>query len=156
MARPRQCAAAGESARAMTVALDTNHFTELVRQSTPGDRLLARLRRERSEAFTTIVNAQEITEGLCALINRLPAGEAQINAYRQFSHSLRLLMELGLLEFDTEAATAFHQLQTHRLRVGTMDLKIAAVCLAHDALLLTRNLRDFEQIPRLKVENWLD
>ena len=37
-----------------------------------------------------------------------------------------------------------------------MDLKIASICIAHDALLLTRNLVDFEKVPRLKVENWLD
>lgn len=37
-----------------------------------------------------------------------------------------------------------------------MDLKIAAICLAHDAMLLTRNLSDFRHIPGLRVENWLD
>lgn len=42
------------------------------------------------------------------------------------------------------------------MRIGTMDLKIAAICLAHDATLLTRNLVDFEKVPGLRVENWLD
>jgi len=37
-----------------------------------------------------------------------------------------------------------------------MDLKIAAICLAHDATLLTRNVADFQNIPGLRVENWLD
>ena len=37
-----------------------------------------------------------------------------------------------------------------------MDLKIAAVCVAHDALLRTRNLVDFEKVPGLRVENWMD
>jgi tRNA(fMet)-specific endonuclease VapC len=37
-----------------------------------------------------------------------------------------------------------------------MDLKIAAICLAHDATLLSRNLRDFEKVPDLRTENWLD
>lgn len=140
----------------MTVVLDTNHFTELVRQSSPGERLLSRLRLHRAAAFTTVVNAQEITEGWCALINRLPAGTPQINGYRQFKNSLQLLIELSLLDFDPEAAASFHQLQSNRLRIGTMDLKIASICLAHDILLLSRNLRDFEKIPGLRVENWLD
>lgn len=39
---------------------------------------------------------------------------------------------------------------------STMDLKIAATCLVHDATLLTRNLADFKNIPGLRVENWLD
>jgi tRNA(fMet)-specific endonuclease VapC len=37
-----------------------------------------------------------------------------------------------------------------------MDLKIACIALAHEALLLSRNLVDFEKVPGLRVENWLD
>ncbi len=36
-----------------------------------------------------------------------------------------------------------------------MDLKIAAVALVSDCLLLSANLRDFEQVAALRVENWL-
>jgi tRNA(fMet)-specific endonuclease VapC len=35
-----------------------------------------------------------------------------------------------------------------------MDLKIAAIVLARDAILLSRNLDDFRQIPDLRVEDW--
>jgi hypothetical protein len=35
------------------------------------------------------------------------------------------------------------------------DLKIAAIALTHDSLLLSANLRDFEQVPGLQVEDWL-
>jgi tRNA(fMet)-specific endonuclease VapC len=37
-----------------------------------------------------------------------------------------------------------------------MDLKIAATALVHNALLLSANRRDFESVPGLRVENWLD
>ena len=36
-----------------------------------------------------------------------------------------------------------------------MDLKIACIALVHNALLLSANLRDFQQVPGLRVENWL-
>jgi predicted nucleic acid-binding protein len=36
-----------------------------------------------------------------------------------------------------------------------MDLKIAAIVLIHDALLLSVNLRDFQQVPNLRVANWI-
>ncbi|MBW3597524.1 MAG: type II toxin-antitoxin system VapC family toxin [Planctomycetes bacterium] len=39
--------------------------------------------------------------------------------------------------------------------IGTMDLKIASICLAHDATLLTRNRKDFENVAGLQIEDWL-
>ncbi|MEO5802504.1 MAG: type II toxin-antitoxin system VapC family toxin, partial [Verrucomicrobiota bacterium] len=42
------------------------------------------------------------------------------------------------------------------VRIGSMDLKIACIALAHDATLLTRNVNDFSQVPGLRVENWLE
>ena len=40
------------------------------------------------------------------------------------------------------------------IRIGTMDLKIAAIVLAHDATLLTKNLSDFRKVPGSKVADW--
>jgi tRNA(fMet)-specific endonuclease VapC len=37
-----------------------------------------------------------------------------------------------------------------------MDLKIAAIALVHDALLLSANLRDFQQVPNLHIANWIN
>lgn len=140
----------------MIVVLDTNHFAELVRGSGAGMRLQMRLKERQASAFTTVVNAQEVTEGWCSLINRQKAGESQVRAYAQFKHSLELLMELGMLPFDEASAGFFHRLQPLHRHIGTMDLKIAAVCLAHETLLLSRNLVDFAKVPGLSVENWLD
>ena len=69
---------------------------------------------------------------------------------------MTLLTKLHILPFDEDAAVCFESLLSQRLRVGTMDLKIAAICIAHDAALLSRNRVDFEKVPGLRVENWLD
>ena len=37
-----------------------------------------------------------------------------------------------------------------------MDLKIAATVFVNDALLLSANKRDFDRVPGLRVENWLE
>ncbi|HTU20274.1 MAG TPA: type II toxin-antitoxin system VapC family toxin [Gemmataceae bacterium] len=58
--------------------------------------------------------------------------------------------------FDERAAEQFDNLRTRKLRLGTMDLKIAAIALVNQALLLSANRRDFEQVPGLRAENWLD
>ena len=61
-----------------------------------------------------------------------------------------------VLPFDQEAADLFRQFQKQRIRICTMDLKIACITIAHDATLLTRNTVDFAQVPGLRFENWLD
>jgi tRNA(fMet)-specific endonuclease VapC len=48
------------------------------------------------------------------------------------------------------------RLRRLRIRIGTQDLKIAAIALSRDALLLSANLRDFQRVPGLRVENWLE
>jgi tRNA(fMet)-specific endonuclease VapC len=46
----------------------------------------------------------------------------------------------------------FHQLHQQRLRIGTQDLRIAAIALANGCILITRNRRDFERAPGLGIE----
>jgi tRNA(fMet)-specific endonuclease VapC len=58
------------------------------------------------------------------------------------------------LTFDEAAAVIFQQLRRARLRIGTMDVKIAVIVLSRNATLLTRNLVDFRQIPGLQIEDW--
>ena len=141
----------------MFVVLDTNHFAEMVHDSVLGGRLQQRFAECGAQVFTTIISAQEVTEGWCAFIRKQKAGSAkQIHGYQQFQHSLELLMELTILAFDEQAADIFRRLRKDLPKSGTQDLKIAAVCLAHDATVLTRNQVDFHKVSGLRVENWLD
>lgn len=76
------------------------------------------------------------------------------NAYshlRQYALNYR---NIELVEFDDAAAARATLLRKSRIRVGTMDLRIAAIALVNDALLLSRNLRDFQKVPNLRVEDW--
>ena len=59
-----------------------------------------------------------------------------------------------MLDFDERAAVEFQRLYAMRLRVGTLDLRIAAIVLARGARLLTRNLADFRRVPGLNAEDW--
>lgn len=140
----------------MFVVLDTNHHGELVDKTALGASLARRVTAAGADVFTTIVTIQETTQGWLAEINRRSSGANQLHAYSQFQQAVEGFADITILRFDEEAAVAFHRLQSLRLKVGTMDLKIAAICLSHDALLLTRNLVDFEKVPGLRVENWLD
>ena len=79
-----------------------------------------------------------------------------MEGYARLRSCLQALAKLTVLPFDREAADIFHDLQARHRRTGTMDLKIAAICIVHDATLLTRNIGDFDGLGGLRVENWLD
>jgi tRNA(fMet)-specific endonuclease VapC len=60
-----------------------------------------------------------------------------------------------VLGFTETAAEEFRRLRRERVRIASPDLKIASIALANGATLLSANLRDFEQVPGLRVEDWL-
>ncbi len=141
----------------MVAVLDTNHLRELIsRTSEPGRRLRERITAAEAEVFATIIVVEESMHGWMALLNRLNAGPDQVSVYAHMKESLEAAVKLGILPFDHDAATIFTGLRHTFRRLGTMDLKIAAICLAHDVTLLSRNLQDFNAIPGLRLDNWLD
>jgi tRNA(fMet)-specific endonuclease VapC len=78
----------------------------------------------------------------------------QVEAYRKLERHLDIYRRVQVLGFDERAGMEFERLQRSRIRIGTMDLKIAAIALAHDATVLTRNSKDFSRVPNLRVEDW--
>ena len=82
--------------------------------------------------------------------------ERQVQAYRELSALFGRFAAFEIAPFDDAAANRFKEIRTGRGRIGTRDVKIAAITLVNDALLLTANTRDFEQVPGLRFENWMD
>ena len=69
-----------------------------------------------------------------------------------------LLSPYESLPFDDAAArhyaTIRHELETLGRVIGPNDLKIAAICLAHGATLVTSNTEEFGRVTGLKLEDW--
>ena len=59
-----------------------------------------------------------------------------------------------MLPFNDAAGRVFDSLIARRVRVSTMDLRIASIALSNGLTLLTRNTRDFAQVPGLVTEDW--
>jgi tRNA(fMet)-specific endonuclease VapC len=142
------------------LVLDTDLLTVIQKQS--GElyrRLNDRLQHvfETETVAITIISLEEQMRGWLAYLNRTtarPNGKSLVVGYRRL-HELFLDFELRtVLDFDEDAYEQYFDLKGSKLRAGTMDLRIAAIVLVHGATLLTRNMRDFEQIPGLKVEDW--
>ena len=138
------------------LVLDTNHYTELERNAVPGQRLTARLKATVEERAVGIATVEEVLRGWLADIKRWPDLDRQILPYAKLQRQVESLGNWTILAWDAEAAALFRRMREQGIRIGTMDLKIASICMAHDALLLTRNARDFIQVPGLRFENWLD
>jgi tRNA(fMet)-specific endonuclease VapC len=67
---------------------------------------------------------------------------------------LRDFSQMNLLPYDERTHSQFLSLSRQRIRIGTLDLRIASIALAHGATVVTRNLRHFRQVPDLRVEDW--
>ncbi len=138
------------------IILDTDHVGILQLQSPQASRLAAKIDALPDVLFvTTAITAEEQMRGWLALIHRTNDVYKQLSAYDQFIGLFQFFAKWKVLPFDQAAADEFVRLRALRVRIATMDLKIAATALASDATLLSANTRDFERVPNLRLENWL-
>jgi tRNA(fMet)-specific endonuclease VapC len=65
---------------------------------------------------------------------------------------------LEVAPFDRQATTAYGRLRAvlekRGQAIGSMDLLIAAHAVSRDVRLITHNVREFERVPGLKIEDW--
>lgn len=106
------------------------------------------------ELFTTIITFEEQMRGWLSYISKAKNLEDQIYSYQKLHRFLESYRNTAVLDFDENAANVFKVLKSNKIRVGTMDLKIASIAISRKAILISRNLRDFEQIPNLVVKDW--
>ena len=78
----------------------------------------------------------------------------EVAGYARLKKLLVAYRAREVLDFHDAASRQLEQLRRMRLGVGTMDLKIAAIALCHDATVITQNTIDFSRIPNLRVEDW--
>jgi tRNA(fMet)-specific endonuclease VapC len=102
----------------------------------------------------TIVTVEEQLRGWLAHIRRAKDMTALIRTYAHLYEAIMYLTQINILVFDNQAATIMNQLRQQKIRIGTLDLRIAAIVLAKDGILITRNLAHFQQVPGLAIEDW--
>src|SRR6185312_2282035 len=108
--------------------LDTDHVTLLQHRHAP---LLRRLALELPDAIgINAVTAEETLRGRLAALSQARSGPMRILQYSHLLESLALLNQFPFVSFDQASETQFQHLLSRRLRIGTADLKIAAIALA--------------------------
>lgn len=136
--------------------LDTDHVVILQRGAT-AERLALAKRMETNSAanfFISIVTFHEQVAGWQAFLNSKRSTQQVVRGYHELGRILQAFAEVQLAEFDQQAAELFDELRRQRVRIGTMDLRIASIALFNDYTVLSRNLVDFQKVPGLRIEDW--
>ena len=137
------------------ILLDTDHLTVL---QTPDSgrraRLVSRIALADDAIGTPVVCVEEQMRGWLASIAKERLPTRQVRSYARLADLFTFFADLDIAAFDDTAAAHFVTL--NRIKIGVYDRKIAATAITRNALLLTANRRDFEQVPGLRFENWMD
>jgi tRNA(fMet)-specific endonuclease VapC len=135
------------------ILLDTDTLTLLFQGH---GRVQSRLLSAELDVATTIITWIEVMRGRFDAIFKAADAAQLERAHQRFQESARQLATLTIVPINAGAAHQFGKLlRNKKLRkIGRGDLLIASIALAQKAKLVTRNLRDFQQIPGLDSENW--
>lgn len=136
----------------MLYILDTDHISLLQR----GHSLVQKRFLEISESnrTTTIISQTEQFLGWWSEITRVRSEAEVARKFQYLQASLAVFNTIPVLPYDEAAATEFVQLRSKKVRIGTQDLRIASIALSRGATVVTRNLRDFQKVPALLIEDW--
>ena len=133
---------------------DTDVLSRLAKKRRP-EALLARLADTPLAAqFTSAVNVAEIYHGIFRLDGESSPQESLLEFFDG-----QVFPRITILPFDREDARVYGRLRAALERKGRPrfepDLQIAAIAIRNRLTVVTGNVRHFEGIPGLRVENWL-
>lgn len=136
--------------------LDSDHLSFLQRPHAAEYTNLAKrcASRPAGEFFVTIISLHEQVNGWTKYIARSKQSDGLVRGYTELEGILDTFVRAQVLPFSSAAAHVYDELRSQRIRVGTMDLRIAAIVIANQMTLLTRNTVDFERVPGLAFEDW--
>jgi tRNA(fMet)-specific endonuclease VapC len=139
------------------IVLDTDAITFLEkRKRNTSQQLRDRLAALSAEhdIVTTIITYEEQTRGWMSEFTKALNPQGLVNAYNDLLEHLNAYKDTDVIPYTLAAESKYQELRKQKIRIGTRDLRIAAITLTHNATLLTRNLHDFSKIPNLHVEDW--
>jgi len=132
--------------------LDTDHISLFQRRD---PHVTARvLATPALELATTVITVEEQVRGRLDQVRRARSDTEVVSAYRSLLATFLYFRTITILDFDEPAQTMFQRLRAQSIRIGTLDLRIAAIVLSREATLVTRNRQDFAGIPALNIADW--
>ena len=92
--------------------------------------------------------------GWLAAIRAATTPEARATAYQRLRMAVEYFASFAVVDYTVQVEALVSDLRKQGLRIGTQDLRIAAIALVQGATVVTRNTRDFAQVPGLRIEDW--
>ncbi len=106
------------------------------------------------EIAVTVITIVEQMYGRLDVIKRAKSKQELVTAYAFLRETFNRLCQANILDFNEAAFDIYNELLKQKIRVGTQDLRIAAIVLSLNGTVVTRNLKDFEKVPNLKIVDW--
>lgn len=135
--------------------LDTDHVSLLLQGNQAVSSRAAQLYPDLAIAIVTV---QEIFNGWIVKINNPAQSSNLVRLYTNLWTTLEFFKGVRVLNFDAAAYICYERLlrenqQLNKKRLQK-DLRIAAIALSVNGVMVTRNQRDFSQVPGLALEDW--
>ncbi len=107
-----------------------------------------------SDLAITVLSVEEQLSGWYTYLRKVTQPDKVAAAYQGLTDTVIAIRAFAIFTFDEHAILRYESLRKLKLNVRKMDLRIAAVVLEKNATLVTRNARDFKQVPGLTFVDW--
>ncbi len=138
----------------MLYIIDTDHLTLYQRDNPVVLERIRTLDYSLHDVATAIINYHEQVSGRFAQLQRANNSAKIVEAYQSMKETIEFLAGWQILDYDDRAENHVKSSRKAGVRIGIMDLRIAAIALSLDATVITRNRKDFQQVSNLKFEDW--
>jgi len=106
------------------------------------------------EIAIAVITVEEQIRGWFTLVRRAKKPPQVAFAYQQLADRVSDLSRMRILPYSERAIAMYGLMKKAKLRIDANDMRIAAIAMEHDGVVITRNVRDFCQIPDVKYEDW--
>jgi tRNA(fMet)-specific endonuclease VapC len=107
-----------------------------------------------SDVVICVMTVEEQLSGWYSELRRTKKAPILAAIYQHMAETVRFYSALPILSFTEPAIARYESLKRLKIRIGKTDLRIAAMALEHAAVVVTRNAKDFKQVPGLRIEDW--
>jgi tRNA(fMet)-specific endonuclease VapC len=107
-----------------------------------------------AELAITVITVEEMLTGWYTKVRRAITPPQIARAFGQLTDAVSFLAGVQIQTSSEAAVLRYNGLRATFRRLSKNDLRIAAIVLECGDTLVTRNIKDFQQIPGLQIEDW--